>query len=379
MGKKFTKEDFIKKSKKIHKDKFDYSLVIYKNTRTKVKIICKIHGEFEQTPTAHFVTGGCPKCGVGIAKRKNTSTHEYFLSKLPLNRNYKVISKYKRADDKVVIEDEYGRYEIRASNLMEGCLPSLISSCDKTEYIKKFSGKVHNGKYKYNKLNYKKNGIKVTITCPLHGDFKQGVSQHMQGAGCKKCASLVISKTEEERIKNFIEKAIKLYGNSYSYEKTKEIFDREKVIMTCKKHGDFKQSMVSHLQGGCPKCGRERIYKSNKENPSGWGCKYWEKASKKSKNFDSFKVYIIKCWSEEESFYKIGRTYSTVDFRFAVKSKMPYNYEVIKIIENEDARFVYDLENKLKAQHKDYKYRPKLKFGGMYECFSKIYCEYFNS
>lgn len=44
MGKKLTNEEFIKRSKLIHKDKYDYSLVNYVNYLTKVKIICSIHG-----------------------------------------------------------------------------------------------------------------------------------------------------------------------------------------------------------------------------------------------------------------------------------------------------------------------------------------------
>lgn len=47
---KLTTEEFIKKSKNIHGDKFNYSMVDYKNTRTKVKIICLNCGIFEQYP-----------------------------------------------------------------------------------------------------------------------------------------------------------------------------------------------------------------------------------------------------------------------------------------------------------------------------------------
>lgn len=39
--------DFIEKAKKVHGDKYDYSLVDYKKSHTKIKILCPIHGEFE--------------------------------------------------------------------------------------------------------------------------------------------------------------------------------------------------------------------------------------------------------------------------------------------------------------------------------------------
>ncbi len=55
--------DFIKKSKKIHGEKYNYSLVDYKNKSIKVKIICKKHGIFEQIPHNHlWEMSGCPKC-----------------------------------------------------------------------------------------------------------------------------------------------------------------------------------------------------------------------------------------------------------------------------------------------------------------------------
>jgi len=62
MPKRKTKEEFIEYSKLIHKDKYDYSKVDYKNNKTKVTIICKEHGEFSQTPNDHIGNHGCRKC-----------------------------------------------------------------------------------------------------------------------------------------------------------------------------------------------------------------------------------------------------------------------------------------------------------------------------
>lgn len=57
-------ENFIKKAKNIHGDEYDYSLVKYINNKTKVKIICKEHGVFEQTPNNHLRGCGCPSCAL---------------------------------------------------------------------------------------------------------------------------------------------------------------------------------------------------------------------------------------------------------------------------------------------------------------------------
>jgi hypothetical protein len=55
--------DFNKKANIIHNNFYDYSLVNYINSRTKVKIICPKHGVFEQTPDNHISKKqGCPYC-----------------------------------------------------------------------------------------------------------------------------------------------------------------------------------------------------------------------------------------------------------------------------------------------------------------------------
>ena len=61
-GRRLTTEEFIKKAKEVHGDKYDYSKVEYKNTSTKVCIICPEHGEFWQTPNEHLQGHGCRKC-----------------------------------------------------------------------------------------------------------------------------------------------------------------------------------------------------------------------------------------------------------------------------------------------------------------------------
>ena len=52
--------DFIEKANLVHNNKYDYSLVNYINNKTKIKIICKLHGIFEQTPDSHLRGRGCP-------------------------------------------------------------------------------------------------------------------------------------------------------------------------------------------------------------------------------------------------------------------------------------------------------------------------------
>ena len=57
-----TVEEVIQKFKIIHRDKYDYSLVNYSNSKENISIICKIHGVFEQSPESHLSGSGCPTC-----------------------------------------------------------------------------------------------------------------------------------------------------------------------------------------------------------------------------------------------------------------------------------------------------------------------------
>lgn len=68
--------EFIERARAIHGDKYDYSQVVYRTCKDKVRIVCPIHGVFEQTPEHHAYCGhGCLKCRP--AKVKETVRSRY--------------------------------------------------------------------------------------------------------------------------------------------------------------------------------------------------------------------------------------------------------------------------------------------------------------
>lgn len=137
MGKIVSTKEIVNKFRETHGDKYDYSESVFVDSRTKVIIICKKHGEFEQNAYHHIKGSGCPKCSSNYKKRLTTSE---FISKSKL---------------------------------------------------------IHKNDYQYHKSIYKNAHTKITITCPLHGDFKQLALNHLKGSGCAKCKSS-ISKPEIE-------------------------------------------------------------------------------------------------------------------------------------------------------------------------------------
>lgn len=185
-------------------------------------------------------------------------------------------------------------------------------------------------------------------------------------SGSKPSINSALNKTEY-----FINKLKNIYKN-YDFTFTNYLNYKTKIQVICNKHGEFYQRSDHLLNGiGCPKCGRTITADFIKQNPMGWNYTNWIKASKTSKHFDSFKVYIIECWNDEERFYKIGKTFCKVKKRFDWKHSMPYNYKIIKLFVGE-AREISELEQKLKMINKINKYKPKINFQGSYECFIKI-------
>ncbi len=164
----------------------------------------------------------------------------------------------------------------------------------------------------------------------------------------------------------FIEQAKEVHGDKYDYSLVEYVNARTNISIICKEHGEFKQTPNGHLQGqNCRKC-YDKYYNSHT-----WRYSEWETKGLKSKYFDSFKVYIIKCYNKNESFYKIGKTYTTVGRRFKSTISLPYQWEIIKTYAG-DARTICELENKLHKENKKFKYIPKIFFNGITECFSQI-------
>ena len=123
--------DFIKRANEVHNGYYDYSQTVYVKSNEKVKIVCPIHGVFEQTPNKHLAGQGCKQCG----RNRTRLTKDEFIC--------------------------------RAKS-------------------------VHGDKYDYSKVNYTSINDKVEIVCPEHGSFYQTPHCHITlKQNCPKCAALV--------------------------------------------------------------------------------------------------------------------------------------------------------------------------------------------
>jgi len=227
------------------------------------------------------------------------------------------------------------------------------------EFLSLFKNKFPNSEFKI----VKKLEKHYMLTKTKYGLCKSSIHHLLNG----KIPSIrsALNKTEY-----FINQAKEIHGDRYDYSLTKFEISNKNIQYICKIHGNILQSPGCHLSGrGCNKCKYNIISIKNSQNESGgYNLSNWKQRAEKSKYFDSFKVYIIECWNDEEVFYKIGRTFTTVEKRFI---KIPYNYKIIKIFENK-VDTIYQLEIDLKNKNKYNKYLPKIWFSGSKECFNKI-------
>lgn len=196
----YTKELFIRKSKDVFGDKYNYSKVEYINSQTKVKIICPIHGEFMQRPAEHIRGRGCLLCGHTTIGRKQK--------------------------------------EMAAKEFVQRCK------------------KIHGDKYLYDKVHYVDALTKVVVTCKKHGDFLVKPNTLLNGSGCAKCKADHLHDFFSKSQSGYISEVKQIYGMRYDYSQTTYYNNKRKIKVICPKHGIFKINPLSHLKGaGCPQCG----------------------------------------------------------------------------------------------------------------------------
>lgn len=229
------------------------------------------------------------------------------------------------------------------------------------QYLQKAKEK-HGDTYDYTKTVYVNSTSKVTITCPIHGDWEANARNHISNTagkcGCPKCSGKGLSTQE------WVEKFKTVHGDKFDYSKFKYISIYEKSTIICPTHGEFSQNPHNHSQGQqCPECSKKEAWVGN----SYYNVINAEKHKTEWLNLPC-NIYVIKMESAEEVFYKIGITSQEITRRFR-EYDVPYKIEQLHYIKSNRYDAII-LENRLHNLHKDVKYSPKYHFKGHTECFS---------
>lgn len=196
-ARRLSQDEFIRRCVEKHGNAYDYSLVEFKGTQSKITIICnKCKQKSEQYATNHVRGARCFNC--------------------------------------------YGKKRYNKD-----------SFADKANTI-------HSNKYSYEKVKYKNNRAKVEIVCLQHGSFHQAPTDHLQGKGCPDCAKYLRVKKSTMSFSLFEKRCRKEHRNKYDYDAESYTKTDNLVRIRCPKHGWFEQNAKAHLHGkGCKQCGYE--------------------------------------------------------------------------------------------------------------------------
>ena len=190
---KWTTDIFTAKSNKIHNKFYSYDKVNYINAKTKVIITCPAHGDFLQLPYKHISGNSCMECfrDSKSLNDKSNKFHTNIFNKV--HNNFYSYNKftYTQAKNKIIITCPiHGDFEqgYASHKRGQGCAKCCYdrNRLTQKETIDNFIA-IHNNFYNYDKVRYSRSDEKITITCLVHGDFKQTPTTHLRGHGCQKC------------------------------------------------------------------------------------------------------------------------------------------------------------------------------------------------
>lgn len=217
------KNHFLEKAIEKFGNKFTYDLSTYKTAKTKMRIICPVHGEFWQKPDKHLSSKfGCSKCALKL-KTKTKPNPEMFID----------------------------------------------NTMSETEFLEKANSK-YNNKFKYIIDNWQ--GLSktvITVICPIHGEFQTIASNHLQKqnqTGCLKCGFELRANKKTSSYDDVILEFRQVHGDRYIYPDSNREFyrtKRDKIKIICPEHGEFWMTPQKHLSGQrCKKCAKIDVLNS---------------------------------------------------------------------------------------------------------------------
>ncbi len=263
----YSKEDFIKSVCSIHQNKYNYSAVKYKNSQTKIEIICPLHGSFMMKPNSHFNGQGCPTCGRISAKENIALDYSVFLEraeKIHQNRyeylensyiNYTMKMKMFCSEHGFFTQTPHSHISMRTGCPHCGIIQRAKSNQKEWNGVHNLFLDVHGGRYNYDESSYIDVSTKMKIKCNTHGWFMQKPYQHYGGSGCNKCAIEEVHEKQKIDFDEFKKRSILIHGSRYKYFEDEYIDIFTPVKISCDKHGEFYQKPRDHYRGsGCSKC-----------------------------------------------------------------------------------------------------------------------------
>ncbi len=257
-----TTEEFIRRARLTHGDRYLYDRTEYRGANIKVVITCPTHGDFLQIPREHAPRGsGCQKCGqarsrprvgrdefIRRAREVHGDTYDYDLvnyegSSVPVLIGCRLHGVFAQSP------------ENHAGSQRQGCPTCGIARATtrrrKTQQqFEDEARATHGDRYDYSLSEYRSVKQKIRIICREHGPFDQLPHDHLRGRGCSVCAGVRPRDTLR-----FVAEARAVHGDRYGYSNVQYTNANAKVDIVCPDHGVFTQLAAVHLNGGgCGRC-----------------------------------------------------------------------------------------------------------------------------
>ena len=136
-----------------------------------------------------------------------------------------------------------------------------LDMCRRTVTTESFiaeAKEIYGDRYDYSKVEYKNRDHRVTIICPIHGEFQLYAREHLDGKGCPKC----------EKGEKFLAKLHEKFGDKFGLEQFVYESSTAPVTLICPTHGAFSRLPNAILGSpcGCPECGLQPMREAQAAN-----------------------------------------------------------------------------------------------------------------
>jgi hypothetical protein len=251
MGRRLRKDEFIRRARQRHGDKYDYSLVDWKSTTQAVRIICPRHGEFEQLPYNHMLGRGCARCAIECPKPRP---------------------------------------------------PRRMTTAN---FIPR-AREIHGERYDYSKVEVRGALEPVVIRCRIPGPFAQRPANHLLGFGCTRCSQ------EQRRVPvDAVEAQVRARYPHYALKRDSYAHQGKRATWRCNLHDcEFSRSvheLLSLRSTGCRACAHAA--RAAKRQRKGQNAATEERLALVAHSLGQRRADAYRLYAEGRTLAEIGRAF----------------------------------------------------------------------
>lgn len=167
-----------------------------------------------------------------------------------------------------------------------------IELCRRTVTTESFiaeAKEIYGDRYDYSKVEYKNRDHRVTIVCPVHGDFQVYAREHLDGKGCPKC----------EKGEKFLLKLKEKFGDKFGLDDFVYDSSTTPVTLICPTHGAFSRTPTQILNSswGCPECAK----KVNDDAHQAAVARKEAAKAEKQREIDEMNAQKLQEWKDERA------------------------------------------------------------------------------